>query len=250
MFKVNSKDTRTTPLASFWCLYCYLLTYTPCSLVYIVNFEQINADWHAIYCIFLSTILHILLIDIDILIALLRPFLLLYILLYCHLILNYEDSFNLFTDFRFILLIGRNFFNWIGIVRTEHAERLTILLLKYQSAWIYRSSHRRCSVKNGVLQNFANFTGKQLCRCLCNKVAGPQPCIFIKKRFQHRCFPVKFAKFSRTPFLTGWPLVLEFLELFLNFFGSRTVLEKQHILAVVLEMFLKSHFCLRCSQGL
>ena len=53
--------------------------------------------------------------------------------------------------------------------------------------------------------------------------------------------------------LAGWPLVLEclkFLELFLNFFGSGIVLEKHHILAVVLEMFLKSHFCLRCSQGL
>ena len=27
----------------------------------------------------------------------------------------------------------------------------------------YRSSHRRCSVKKGVLKNFANFTGKHLC---------------------------------------------------------------------------------------
>ena len=26
-----------------------------------------------------------------------------------------------------------------------------------------RSIHQRCSVKKGVLQNFANFTGKQLC---------------------------------------------------------------------------------------
>ena len=37
----------------------------------------------------------------------------------------------------------------------------------------------RCSSKLGVLKNFANFTGKH----------------------QHRCFPVKLAKFSRTPFL-------------------------------------------------
>ena len=27
-----------------------------------------------------------------------------------------------------------------------------------------RSSHRRCSVKNGVLRNFARFTGKHLCQ--------------------------------------------------------------------------------------
>ena len=45
MFKVNNKDTRTTPLPSFWCLYCWLWTYfTPCS-VSIFNFEQVNADW-------------------------------------------------------------------------------------------------------------------------------------------------------------------------------------------------------------
>ena len=28
-----------------------------------------------------------------------------------------------------------------------------------------------------------------------------QPCNFIKKRLQHRCFPMKFTKFLRTPFL-------------------------------------------------
>ena len=35
-----------------------------------------------------------------------------------------------------------------------------------------RSSHRRCSVGEGVLRNFANFTGKHLCQSLfLNKVA-------------------------------------------------------------------------------
>ena len=46
MFKVNSKDTRTTLLAPFWCLYCQLWTLlTPCSSVSIVNFEHVIADW-------------------------------------------------------------------------------------------------------------------------------------------------------------------------------------------------------------
>ena len=36
-----------------------------------------------------------------------------------------------------------------------------------------RSSHRRCSVRRGVLGNFAKFTGKHLCQNLYfNKVAG------------------------------------------------------------------------------
>ena len=35
--------------------------------------------------------------------------------------------------------------------------------------------------------------------CLFNKVAGLQACIFIKKRLQHRCFPVNIVKLLRTP---------------------------------------------------
>ena len=30
---------------------------------------------------------------------------------------------------------------------------------------------------------------------LLNKVAGLKTCNFMKKRHQHRCFPVKFTKF-------------------------------------------------------
>ena len=46
-----------------------------------------------------------------------------------------------------------------------------------------------------VLQNFAIFTKKQLCRSLFfNKIS--------KKRLQHRCFLWKSAKFRRTPFFT------------------------------------------------
>ena len=47
-----------------------------------------------------------------------------------------------------------------------------------------RSSHRRCSVKRGVLRNVAKFTGKHLYQSL-----------FFNKE------TVNFAKFLRTPFL-------------------------------------------------
>ena len=40
-----------------------------------------------------------------------------------------------------------------------------------------------------------------------DKVTGPQGCNFIKKRLQHRCFPVKFAKYLRTPFFYRTPPV-------------------------------------------
>ena len=50
MFKVNNKDTRTTPLASFWYLSCLLWTYfTSCFSVSIVSFGKINAGWGFIY---------------------------------------------------------------------------------------------------------------------------------------------------------------------------------------------------------
>ena len=69
--------------------------------------------------------------------------------------------------------------------------------------------------------NSAKFTGKQLCqrlffnkvtgqftwKHLCqslflNKVTGLGPATLLKKTLWHRSFPVTFAKFLRTPFLT------------------------------------------------
>ena len=64
----------------------------------------------------------------------------------------------------------------------------------------FKSSHRRYSVKEGGLKNFAHFTGKHLCWSLF-LIKLPLACIFIKKRLQHSCFPVKFEKFLRTPIL-------------------------------------------------
>ena len=53
-----------------------------------------------------------------------------------------------------------------------------------------RSSHCKCSVKKGVLKNFAKFTGKHLCL---------RPATLLKIKLWHRCFPVNFAKFPRIP---------------------------------------------------
>ena len=46
MLKVNNKDIRTTSMASFWHLYCKLLTcFSPCFSVSFVNFEHVFAGW-------------------------------------------------------------------------------------------------------------------------------------------------------------------------------------------------------------
>ena len=60
---------------------------------------------------------------------------------------------------------------------------------------------RMCSVRKVVLKNLAKLIGKRLYQSLFfNKVAGHRPATLLKKRLWHRCFPVNFAKFLRTPF--------------------------------------------------
>ena len=68
---------------------------------------------------------------------------------------------------------------------------------------VYRSSRPEVLCKKGVLRNFTKFTGKHLCQSLFfSKVAGLRPATLFKKRLWHRCFPVNFPKFLRTPFFT------------------------------------------------
>ena len=71
-----------------------------------------------------------------------------------------------------------------------------------------KSTNRRCSLKKGVLKYFAKFPRKTpVLESLFNKIAGLEACNFIKKTLQHRCFPVKLAKFLRTPFFYRTPQV-------------------------------------------
>ena len=54
-------------------------------------------------------------------------------------------------------------------------------------------------VQIGVLQNFAKFSGKYMCRSIfLNKVAGLRPATLLKKTLRYRRFPMNFPKFRRT----------------------------------------------------
>ena len=65
----------------------------------------------------------------------------------------------------------------------------------------FRSSHQRCSIKKN-LKNFEKFAGKTpMPESLFNKVVGLRPAASLKKRPQHWCFPVHFAKYLRAPIL-------------------------------------------------
>ena len=52
---------------------------------------------------------------------------------------------------------------------------------------LYRSSHRRGSVKKGVVRNFSEFLRLR-------------PATLLKRSLWHRCFPVNFEKFLRNLF--------------------------------------------------
>ena len=63
------------------------------------------------------------------------------------------------------------------------------------------STNQRFSIKT-LLLRFYNILRKILVfESLFNEVAGLQACNFIKKKLQHRCFPVNIAKFLRIPIL-------------------------------------------------
>ena len=62
-----------------------------------------------------------------------------------------------------------------------------------------------CSVRKGVLRNFAKFTGKHLCQSLFfNKVADlrPEAYNFIKKETLAQVFPCEFCEISKKNFFT------------------------------------------------
>ena len=63
-----------------------------------------------------------------------------------------------------------------------------------------RSSHLKVFCRKVVLRNFLKFTGNTCARVSFS--TGLRPATLLKKRLWHRCFPVNFAKFLRTPFLT------------------------------------------------
>ena len=69
-----------------------------------------------------------------------------------------------------------------------------------------KSSHPRCSIKKMLFVKIFAFFTRTTCETSTqvlgrgwNKVAGRKTSKFIKKRIQHRCFPVNIAKFLLTP---------------------------------------------------
>ena len=71
---------------------------------------------------------------------------------------------------------------------------------------------RRCSVKKLFLEISQNSQENTCARVSFLIKLQAAPATLLKKRLWHRCFPVNFAKFLRTPFLTEhlrWLLILD-----------------------------------------
>ena len=64
----------------------------------------------------------------------------------------------------------------------------------------FRSSPPEVLCKKAVLKSFTQFQGKHLCQSLFFR---RQPTTLLKNRPWHRCFPVNFEKYLRTPFFIG-----------------------------------------------
>ena len=105
-------------------------------------------------------------------------------------------SVNVISDYRLISLLVKNCY-----IITKNYDFIRPSLWSVFVAYLLRSSYQRCSIRKGVLKNFAKFTGKHLCQSIIiNKGVGLRPAALLKKRLWHRCFPVNFAEFLRTPF--------------------------------------------------
>ena len=64
-----------------------------------------------------------------------------------------------------------------------------------------QKQHRECSIRKGILRNFARFTGKQMCQILVfNKVAGLRPATLLKKEAHAQVFSCEFCEISKNTF--------------------------------------------------
>ena len=74
-------------------------------------------------------------------------------------------------------------------------ENQCLMVLAIKRCWQYR-----CWQSKGDVRNFTKFIGKQPYQSLFfHEIAGLRPGTLLKERLWHRCLPVNFVKFVRTP---------------------------------------------------
>ena len=97
--------------------------------------------------------------------------------------------------------------------RTTHCYLSVLLyiqhLLPHHHCYYSEAVVRRCSIKKGVLRNFAKLTGKHLCQSLFfNKVAQLWPTTLLKRRETlAQVFFFEFCEISKNTFCYRTPLM-------------------------------------------
>ena len=110
-----------------------------------------------------------------------------------------------YLNLKFLFSLKSLFFGLItchNIIVAFHAwlEKQFFVHTRNNNRCINRSSYQRCSIKKGVLKNFAAFTGTPVSLTFFDKVAGltaadHRASTLFKKRLWHRCFLVNFRNF-------------------------------------------------------
>ena len=110
-----------------------------------------------------------------------------------------------YLNLKFLFSLKSLFFGLItchNIIVAFHAwlEKQFFVHIRNTNRCINRSSYQRCSIKKGVLKNFAAFTGTPVSLTFFDKVAGltaadHRASTLFKKRLWHRCFLVNFRNF-------------------------------------------------------
>ena len=109
--------------------------------------------------------------------------------------------------------------------QTELTEEVYRSYINWEENFHYRSSRPECSVKNLFLEIPQNSQENTSAIVSFLIKLQAQPATLLKKRLWRRCFPVNFAKFLRTPFLTEhrrW-LLLPLVVIQYFFFPVQTI---------------------------
>ena len=93
---------------------------------------------------------------------------------------------------------------------------------------------QRCSVRKGVLKNFAKFAGKHLCLSLVSFLMKLQAgaCNFIKKRTPSQVFSCEFCEISKNTFPYRIPLADASVSAYLSIFLFGKILRCTFVLRI------------------
>ena len=117
----------------------------------------------------------------------------------------------------------------------DHPVRIEPAIFKIFSTITYRNSHGRCSIKKGVLKNFAKFTGKHLCQSLFFNN-------FIKKDSVAQVLSCEFNEIFKKTFFTEY---LRTTASVLNLFAQSPSQNRAGILLVQSQQW-KHHTLFQC----